>query len=311
MFFGFVDKYGGAIRLGRKGERAERSHTAAMRDSILFGLFDYAGLFPPASLTFDQAIQEYEDLDGLESDMTSGFLISAGEARQQAGVLRDSGLLLQVVARPWSGPEAWKEDLSIAMELSAETIQIAAPAEALGALARAQRQIEQAGAELYLECAWGSKQADLMAEAAEKIEYIGFKARCGGAAPADFPSTHDLARFIVEAISLEAPAKFTAGLHEPLRHHDPILGAHRHGFLNVAGAWALAAAHALSAREVEEILLIDSADAISLTDDLLRMGRFSLSSDDEAESDALDLFGGIGSCSIAEPAAGLRRLGLA
>ena len=282
-----------------------------MRDAILFGLFDYAGLFPPASLDFDQAIQEYEELDGLESDLTSGFLIGAAEARRQAGVLRDSGLLLQVVARPWSGPEAWQEDLAAALDLSAESIQIAAPAEALGALAQAERRLEQAGAELYLAGAWGKGQADLMAAAAEKIEDIGFKARCGGASASDFPSTQDLARFIVEAISLEAPAKFTAGLHEPLRLHDPLLGAHRHGFLNVVGAWALAAAHSLAPREVEEILLIDSADALVLNDDLLRMGSFSLSANDETEAEALDLFGGIGSCSITEPAAGLRRLGLA
>lgn len=169
-------------------------------------------------------------------------------------------------------------------------------------------QIGQEGLDVYLETGWGEGMVDAIHDAASLFEDAGFKARTGGTEAGAFPSVSELAAFISEVSSLECPFKFTAGIHDPVRHYDEDLGVYRHGFLNVMLAAALATTQDLNRREIEAVLEIDDPSKMHFGMDDIRVGEHWL----EAEQiDAFwGVFGGFGSCSVEEPLDGLRKLGL-
>ena len=68
----------------------------------------------------------------------------------------------------------------------------------------------------------------------------GVKIRCGGAHASMFPEPATVASLILAATNARIPFKATAGLHQPIRHHDADLGVWRHGFVNLLVAAAAA-----------------------------------------------------------------------
>src|SRR5262249_2074692 len=65
------------------------------------------------------------------------------------------------------------------------------------------------------------------------LSHRGFKLRCGGAAPSEYPSPTDV-MWVIERCHMTAiPLKFTAGLHHPIRHFNDAAGTYMHGFINV------------------------------------------------------------------------------
>jgi hypothetical protein len=122
----------------------------------------------------------------------------------------------------------------------------------------------------------------------------GAKLRTGGPVGAAVPSVAELARFLVACAARQLPLKFTAGLHHAVRQPDPETGTVQHGFLNLlvgAGAAVVGA---------------DPAGPLSDQDATALAGQL----------EALDpgpvrgLFTSFGSCSLTEPVADLRALGL-
>ncbi len=99
-------------------------------------------------------------------------------------------------------------------------------------------------------------------------------------------------------VRLDVPFKATAGLHGALRHFDPEIGVHHHGFMNLWTATALAARGA----ELPELvccLLVEDAE-----------GLWAIGVPIEELEKARRWFTGFGTCSIAEPLEGLSALGL-
>ena len=123
------------------------------------------------------------------------------------------------------------------------------------------------------------------------------KLRTGGADADAFPSAVELATCIAAALDRELPFKCTAGLHNALRHRDDETGFEHHGFLNVL----VATRASLDGADVTEVAsVLEETDADKL-----------LSRTDEAAlARARRWFRSFGSCSIAEPLADLRQLGL-
>jgi hypothetical protein len=134
--------------------------------------------------------------------------------------------------------------------------------------------------------------------ASEEHRGIGFKLRCGGTTAT--PPADRVAFTITACRDAGVPLKFTAGLHQPLRH-----GA-VHGFVNVFVAAALASARGLDEERVRAVIEDDDAASFAFDDDRLRWRDLSATTEEVAAARRLVV--GFGSCSFDEPREGLRSL---
>lgn len=124
------------------------------------------------------------------------------------------------------------------------------------------------------------------------------KIRTGGTDVVAFPSEQVLADCIAACLDVAVPFKLTAGLHRAVRHRDPLTGFEHHGFLNVLGAVAQ------SGSGIAGILtVLAERDGDALTE---RMRGLS----DEDVAQVRRRFVSFGTCSISDPLADLRAMGL-
>jgi hypothetical protein len=159
--------------------------------------------------------------------------------------------------------------------------------------------IAKAGIPGYVEIplTWGLTGAlDIVVEARATGIPVAPKFRTGGLAAELFPSPTELAAVICACRDRGLPFKLTAGLHHAIRHIDPETHIVHHGFLNVLAA-AFAAADRADPAAVASVLA--STDAVPLVNTV----RPHLDDD-------RPLWTGFGSCSIGEPLADLRTLGI-
>jgi hypothetical protein len=140
-----------------------------------------------------------------------------------------------------------------------------------------------------------------------KRRRVGAKLRCGGATAAAFPTAEQVVTFITACVARNLPFKATAGLHHPVRHHDPELDVMRHGFLNLLAA----ATFALDGRPDSELI-----DVVEETDpDAFTIGIAGLTWRDQSVrigdlARARREFPSYGSCSFTEPVDDLVAMGL-
>lgn len=291
---------------------------------MLEGVFDYAGLYPPANLTLRAAVEEYTDLlDGPCEWLVNNFISPADRLQEleaeglELGLFEDGeplGIVATLKESPDLSPGEQTAGLAKVLKsstwLEAIAVEAALPQgeKALAWLKPLKRLGQELEVPVMLELGWNRDIAPLMEEAILTWEDFGFKARMGGLSGKDTPSSAQAAAFIAECRDMESPFKFTAGLHSPLRHHDPLLGGERHGFLNVLGASLAAVCGDASREEIAHILDYQGAGAFAFGEGSLVIGGATFTLEDlEALSEACF---GIGSCSIQEPYDGLVRLGL-
>lgn len=286
--------------------------------SLLDHPIDYAGLFPPAQYSMKVAVTEYLGvLASSDQWIVDRFVCHVDRLAELRKTIE--GMKADTVRVTVIGSESTQESIEKIKSASedghilVEAYEVKVPqgtelTPIVRGLKKLPSQIGQDGIDVYLEVGWGEGMVDAIHDAASLFEDAGFKARTGGTEASAFPSVPDLAAFISEVSSLECPFKFTAGIHDPVRHYDEDLGVYRHGFLNVMLAAALATTQDLNRREIETVLEIDDPSKMHFGMDDIRVGEHWL----EAEQiDAFwDVFGGFGSCSVEEPLDGLRRLGL-
>jgi hypothetical protein len=283
--------------------------------TLLEGILDYAGLFPPARLALDEAASSFGAYrEGPERWIVNRFLCPAGRLEELAklldrgsafgpvGVIGTGGADLdafeyglEVDARAMTAFEAAMQDRA-----PIESYEVRRPSGDLEPVLRDLRAFDSA--EVFLEVPWGPGQADDLAAIAE-TEWLGAKARTGGLEAGAFPSSHELAEFLRSAQDLEITFKLTAGLHHPVRTFDSEIGVWRHGFLNVLAALRLREAEDLSTAETAGVL-----DAVNLdwSGDGLSWGGRTVRGPGTVRA----LFAGYGSCSIDEPLEELAELHL-
>lgn len=289
---------------------------------LLDGVIDYAGLFPPAQLSLDDALAEFSGLPEDRAWMVDLFICTSNKLAELDALARRKGLeaipvsvIGNMIDQPDKALASIERDMQrmegcTHLEFGAYEIPIHHHDE--GSIRRVLKTLDRSGViglveDVYVEFAWNSTMEDCMHDMAAVNPNLGAKARCGGITAELFPSVPDLAHFIHTAVSIEIPFKMTAGLHDPLRHVDSTLGVHRHGFINVCLASAFALGADLSTSEIEAILSLEDSSGIIVGDDEISCLGHSLIEQDVALYG--DWFGGFGSCSVTEPVDGLKKLG--
>jgi hypothetical protein len=300
---------------------ASRAGTTAGARALLAGLVDYAGLFPPAALTMEDAAAEYARWRrSPEAWMLGRFVLPAGRlgefARAVAGLLPDGG-----TAEPWRlsallAADARGDAARVASfndahagRATVDTVEAkaATPEEAADVL-----DALPPGVSAALELPLDAELAPILAV----LRHRGARAkvRTGGVVPEAIPDPAVLARFIGACAAAGVGWKATAGLHHPVRGERALTYAAdspravMHGFLNVFAAATLLAAGATAA-EVEPVLRETDAAAFRFDDEGLawRQRRASVAAIARSRETVAASFG---SCSFSEPVEGLRALGV-
>jgi hypothetical protein len=293
---------------------------------LLEHLIDYAGLFPPAKLPLDEALRNdaaYRQAD--EGWMLGRFVCPVGQLADAGRWLRanppPTRLAIAALARPVADPAAWSapfaEDLatiaatksSLGRHAVVDVVETPFPADAISSLAKIVGTLKYAGLTAYLETPADGVDATLAAIQSLHTKHLGMKLRCGGVAATAFPSSASVASFLARCAAAHVPCKMTAGLHHPLPHFDEGLKVRHHGFINVFLGGLLAFNG--SVNESELVQLLDEQDPAAF-----RFAEYVAAWRGRAISvDAIRLLRqrgmiSFGSCSIDEPVADLRALGL-
>jgi hypothetical protein len=285
------------------------------------GIVDGAALFPPAGLAMDEAIAAHRSARrSPEAWMLARFICPVGRLAELGESLRYRGEL------QWrlSGTAALSsvDELDGVLQALAEfrrhcagvaeveLLELALPDASVDQLKAIDARLGhydghlRVAVELPRDESWYDTLRLLPLIAAGSSITLA-KIRCGGLAAEDFPSTEELAAFILGCNAADLSFKATAGLHEPVRHRAPD-GVVHHGFLNLLTATGLADA-SYAPEVLHEALTDDDPAAFGFEGQAFswRGVRFDLLQIARARA----RFIGFGSCSFAEPVAGLHRLG--
>lgn len=267
-------------------------------DTLLAGLVDDAGLFPPESLDMASALARHADDRRVAHPMHSQrFLCPASRVGQALQLLAgDETLELTVIAD--GDDEALGQALTAAADDPRTTV-VAVEASLAGRevadrMAGLSRLLPR-GARLFVECGWQPGLADRLAELAAHGLDGGAKLRCGGVRQELFPTAAQLAGAVQTCAELGVPWKATAGLHRAVRYTDPATDLHHHGFANVLLAAAQPA---------------EAVDALAIADGEQLATRLA-ALDDAAAAATRRAFTAYGSCSTSEPVAEAAELGRA
>lgn len=248
---------------------------ARSAEALFAGLIDYAGLFPPASLSMDDALRNYDAYRrGEHAWMLGRFVVPAGKLSE---VPRDVPVTAIGMA-------------------DAEVVEVkAASAEEVERIAA-----EASGKMVYVEI------TDLALLPPIAAHGLRAKIRTGGVTADVFPSAERIANFIRACAEHGVAFKATAGLHHPIRCVKPLTyeaDAPRgtmHGFVNVFLAAALSV-------RAEEILLDDDPRSFAFDDDAASWRGHHIATETLRDI-RRDFAIAFGSCSFDEPVADLQEL---
>ncbi len=243
---------------------------------LLDQLIDYAGLYPPAQLSLEAALANYESYRaGEHAWMLRYFVVGAAELDR---VPRSLGGYLSVLAQADEPRSACIETNSIVKVQRSSYCEIATD------------NLDQLNA---------VKEAGAFA-----------KIRCGGVKPEAIPACENVAAFIRACAQRRLPFKATAGLHHPIRAQQALTyenaapRAVMHGFVNVL----MAAAFAWHGEKEIEPIIADG-DAQSFRFDERAHWRDKSLSLPELKDARANFMHAIGSCSFEEPISDLKSLG--
>jgi hypothetical protein len=244
--------------------------------AFLQELIDDASLFPPAMLPMAEAVaQHLEYRRGPYHWALARFVCPASRLPELTSIVSEEGGPWRLsVILDMAGHMPWTVSLATALKEvsrfqeagrgSVESLEARLPAgaeveEFASAMAEAATVAPGARPFVELPLAEGWEVGIPRAlEAMARLEgKVGAKVRCGGTRSQDFPTPHQLARFITWCARLGLPLKATAGLHHPLPHPDPLLGIRQHGFLNVIGGALMAVSGQVDEDALLELLCDD------------------------------------------------------
>jgi len=301
-----------------------------MTDSLrvlLDGLIDYAGLFPPAALSMEPTVKNYDAYRRGEQSWLLARLVMPvarlGEFEAALGQVTAAG----ANSAPWRvtsplGPNV-EADIARILEFNRrhaastgsspailiESVEMRA---ANAAEIRAAASLIPKELRAYFEIPLSDGLENSLAAIAEAGARA--KVRTGGEAPEMFPSSADLAHFFELCAAAGVPFKASAGLHRPMRGEqrynykpDSASGI-MHGFLNVF----LAAAFVRDGMRERDAaaLLAELAPEAFLWEDKGAAWRGHCIGNKQLATARRSFCLTVGSCSFAEPRDNLKALGL-
>jgi hypothetical protein len=294
--------------------------------ALLHRLVDYAGIFPPARLGLQEAVENYSGYSRSGQNWMVGRFIVPVERLAEFEENFDH------VQGEIAANEPWKLSVLLGNDVKADAEMIRSfnlrherSAQGRGAriesaekkvttreeIASAAEQIPP-GIETYFEVPLTDDLPTLVAE----IRNVKGRAkiRTGGETAPLFPSCGQIAFFLGVCAAAEIAFKATAGLHHPLRSHQRFTyepdspAGMMHGFLNVFIAAAFVH-EGMNAKDAESVLAEESAEAFRFEAEGISWGDKKLTS--EAIQSARQSFcTSFGSCSFTEPVADLQTLRL-
>jgi hypothetical protein len=274
--------------------------TAPLRSAraAFAALIDYAGLFPPARLSPDEAQREYRTArSGAHAWMLGRFIVPASLLASRetfAGpfsVIADGGVAALPALAELTASDSRIEAVELPPAVSVADFARYAPHVRVPVFAEVPRPFVALPATFEHLARLG----------------CGAKLRCGGLTEAAFPSVDEVADFIAAARSANVPFKATAGLHHPVRHRDAATGFVMHGFLNLLAAAALAPR--LGRCALESVIAEEAPDAFAFDETGFRWRDESIGVE-QIELARRDGFVAYGSCSFAEPVDDLAALAI-
>lgn len=258
-----------------------------VRRTLLGGLIDYAGLFPPASLDVPGAVEGYRAAREHPRAWLVDRFVAPAALVEQVGLAAPSGAERWPIALVADAPvlrAAAEAAGRVADRLRVDVVELRVlPAAEIAGAIRAARAVFP-DATVYAEITPGDVTAIEQAAQAGG----GVKLRCGGER---VPTAPEVGAVLRACAQHDVRLKATAGL------HHPVATTERHGFLNLLAAAALDG-------DLDAIRETDP-DAFDLDHEVFAWQGRSL---DAAAARAR--LAGLGSCSFDEPVEDLVALGI-
>lgn len=284
--------------------------------SLLSGLIDYAGLFPPAGLSMDAAVRNYDSyMRGEYAWMLGRLIVPASCLAEYEEIVRGA----HIDASAWRlSVLATAADVGRVTRFNADKRDRFGEIDVLEIKAANAREIQDTalaydGYQLYFETppeTWRSLLPAIgVARARAKI-------RTGGVIAEAIPEESRVLEFLRIASERRVAFKATAGLHHPLRRMQRLTykpdspEAVMHGFLNVFCAAVLLWHEPALRQEAAWMLGERDADAITMDEMSMTWHNSGVTLTAEQIQEAREQFCmGFGSCSFTEPIEDLRALG--
>lgn len=287
--------------------------------AALAGLIDYAGLFPPAGLSLDVVVDQYGRYRAGRHAWMLGRLVAPADRLEEADAA--AARAGASVDDPWRASAlvgtADQGELVAGALIDAHHRPRHLRVESVEAAAGSREDIERlarmwpSAFERYVEIAAEPDPAPLMA--ALSSTGLSAKIRAGGVTHDRFPTTAQLARFLVRARDAGVPMKATAGLHHAVRgdyrltYEPGSATTTMHGFVNLVLAATLLLAGKIDEELADACLDDDRADAFKLSG---RAGAWlnGVVTYSELSHARRTLLRSVGSCSFEEPVAEVEAL---
>lgn len=289
--------------------------------TLLNGIVDYAGLFPPASLSMTEAVKNYARyLQSPDRWALARFIVPVSRLEEFAAAVHalppdfknQTWRLAALVGSAIDDEIKIISDFNQRFSRAPRSLLI----DALELKATSVDEIERLSIPNSLSVFVEISIAPLREELLDVIKRKGFraKARTGGVASDAFPTPSELARFIFHCAKRQTPFKATAGLHHPIRaayrltYEPNSPSGVMFGFLNVflAGAFAFSG---MNEKDLADLLSETDVKQFCFSDDSAhwRNHRIERSALEEARARFALSFG---SCSFEEPIDDLKKLHL-
>ncbi|NOT49188.1 MAG: hypothetical protein HOP17_15775 [Acidobacteria bacterium] len=287
--------------------------------TLLSGIVDYAGLFPPSMVSMADAVANFADYRKSEHRWLLGrFVVPVVRLTE----------FVEAADGHFSDGDPWRLSVLAGEDITATMRDIKlfntknagrAVCDSLEVKANTISKIENTVAALpdgltaYFEIAMGDNFVDLVTALSTKRQRA--KVRTGGTAREDFPPSREIIRFVRTCMAANVPFKATAGLHHPIRCFRPLTYASdaprgtMHGFLNVLLMTAFAR-ESYRVALLEELMEEEFDEAFAFRDNGVAWRNEHFLTDGHVQRLREKGMISFGSCSFTEPVEDLQGLGL-